>query len=51
MDLIDFDDSGVGYRLYDLAGALSQSLDSPDLSLRARALVHSKSRGLERRQK
>lgn len=39
LTLIDFDDSGVGYRLYDLAGALSQSLDSPDLSLRAQALV------------
>jgi Ser/Thr protein kinase RdoA (MazF antagonist) len=29
LSLIDFDDSGIGYRLYDLGTALSQNLDEP----------------------
>jgi Ser/Thr protein kinase RdoA (MazF antagonist) len=39
LTLIDFDDSGVGFRLYDLACALAQSLDDPDLPAYAAALV------------
>ncbi|WP_068116197.1 phosphotransferase enzyme family protein [Tropicimonas marinistellae] len=37
--LIDFDDSGWGYRGYDLGTALVQMLDSPNLSDRRSALV------------
>jgi Ser/Thr protein kinase RdoA (MazF antagonist) len=39
LTLIDFDDSGVGYRLYDLGAALSQSLEDPRLPQFAAALV------------
>lgn len=39
LTLIDFDDSGVGYRLYDLASALSQSIEDPRLQAFADALV------------
>ncbi len=39
LTLIDFDDSGVGYRLYDVATALSQSLNDPRLPDFATALV------------
>ena len=37
--LIDFDDSGFGFRLYDLGTALTQSLEEPHLPLLARSLV------------
>jgi len=37
--LIDFDDSGFGFRLYDLGTALTQSLEEPDLPVLARSLV------------
>lgn len=37
--LIDFDDCGIGYRLYDLATALAQSAGDPELPSRAEALV------------
>ena len=37
--LIDFDDCGFGFRLYDLATALSQSLDEPQLPGLAAALL------------
>lgn len=37
--LIDFDDSGYGFRLYDLGTALVQSLDEPHLPRLARALA------------
>lgn len=37
--LIDFDDSGFGFRLYDLASALTQSLEEPRLPLLVRSLV------------
>lgn len=37
--LIDFDDCGPGWRLYDLASALIQSWGDPLLPLQARALV------------
>jgi len=39
LTLIDFDDSGVGDRLYDLATALSQSLDDADLALQRQNLI------------
>ncbi len=39
LTLIDFDDSGPGYRLYELASALSQSLDDPRLPGFAAALA------------
>jgi Ser/Thr protein kinase RdoA (MazF antagonist) len=29
LSLIDFDDSGIGYRLYDLGTTMSQNLDEP----------------------
>jgi Ser/Thr protein kinase RdoA (MazF antagonist) len=38
--LIDFDDSGHGFRLYDLGTALVQSLEEPHLPALARALAH-----------
>lgn len=37
--LIDFDDSGYGFRLYDLGTALVQSLEEPHLPALARALA------------
>jgi Ser/Thr protein kinase RdoA (MazF antagonist) len=37
--LIDFDDSGFGFRLYDLGTALSQSLEEPQLARLAEALL------------
>ncbi|MCC6008841.1 MAG: phosphotransferase [Rhodobacteraceae bacterium] len=37
--LIDFDDCGPGFRLYDLATALSQSVGEPGLADRAEALL------------
>ena len=37
--LIDFDDSGFGFRLYDLGTALFQNLDEPNLACIAAALV------------
>jgi Ser/Thr protein kinase RdoA (MazF antagonist) len=37
--LIDFDDSGFGFRLYDLGTALSQNLDEPHLADIAEALI------------
>ncbi|QIE40925.1 phosphotransferase [Rhodobacteraceae bacterium SC52] len=37
--LIDFDDGGVGYRLYDLATALIQSCDSPNMPELAGSLM------------
>lgn len=37
--LIDFDDSGFGFRLYDLGTALSQNLEEPALSKIATGLV------------
>lgn len=37
--LIDFDDCGTGFRLYDLATALVQSVGEPDLPARAEALL------------
>ena len=37
--LIDFDDSGFGFRLYDLGTALSQNLDEPHLPQIADALI------------
>lgn len=37
--LIDFDDSGWGFRMYDLGTALVQSLEEPNLALLADALV------------
>lgn len=39
MTLIDFDDSGPGWRLYDLASALIQSWGDPAMGQQARALV------------
>ena len=39
LTLIDFDDSGFGYRLYDLGTALSQSLTEPHLAAIAAALI------------
>ena len=39
MSLIDFDDSGHGYRLYDLGTVLSQNLYEPALPDIARALI------------
>ncbi|MCR8724707.1 phosphotransferase enzyme family protein [Frigidibacter sp. ROC022] len=39
LTLIDFDDSGFGYRFYDLATALSQGSDDPGLAPVARALL------------
>lgn len=39
LTLIDFDDSGFGYRLYDLGTALSQSLMEPHLPEIAAALI------------
>lgn len=46
--LIDFDDSGHGYRLYDLGTALVPSLEDPGLPDAARALAegYGKARGL-----
>ena len=38
MALIDFDDSGYGFRLYDLGTAVVQSLEEPALPLLVRAL-------------
>jgi Ser/Thr protein kinase RdoA (MazF antagonist) len=37
--LVDFDDSGFGFRLYDLGTALSQSLEEPQLPRLADALL------------
>ncbi len=37
--LIDFDDCGFGFRLYDLGTALSQNLDEPHLAEIAEALI------------
>ncbi len=37
--LIDFDDSGIGYRMYDLVSALTQSLDDADHDDLASALM------------
>ncbi|GLS85990.1 homoserine kinase [Cypionkella aquatica] len=39
LSLIDFDDSGFGFRLYDLGTALSQNLHEPDYSQIRDALV------------
>ncbi len=39
LNLIDFDDSGYGYRLYDLGTALVQSLEEPNLPCMAEALL------------
>lgn len=39
LTLIDFDDCGIGFRLYDLGTALSQCLMEPHLAAIARALV------------
>ena len=39
LTLIDFDDCGTGFRLYDLGTALSQSLTEPHLAAIARALI------------
>lgn len=39
LNLIDFDDSGYGYRLYDLGTALVQSLEEPNLPFLAGALL------------
>lgn len=39
LNLIDFDDSGYGYRLYDLGTALVQSLEEPGLPGMALALL------------
>lgn len=39
LNLIDFDDSGYGYRLYDLGTALVQSLEEPNLPHMAEALL------------
>ena len=39
MTLIDFDDSGFGFRLYDLGTALSQNLDEPHAGVLREALV------------
>ena len=39
LTLIDFDDSGFGYRLYDLGTSLSQSLTEPHLAAIAAALI------------
>ncbi len=37
--LIDFDDSGIGFRNYDLATAIVQSLEEPNLALLAEGLL------------
>lgn len=37
--LIDFDDSGFGFRMYDLATAVVQSLEEPNLPLLAAGLL------------
>lgn len=39
LSLIDFDDCGIGYRLYDLATAVVQSLEEPNLPLFPPALI------------
>lgn len=39
LTLIDFDDSGFGFRLYDLGAALAQSAEDPDLPAYLAALV------------
>jgi Ser/Thr protein kinase RdoA (MazF antagonist) len=39
LSLIDFDDSGIGYRLYDLGTALSQNLDEPHYTDMRDALI------------
>lgn len=39
LTLIDFDDCGWGFRLYDLATAIVQSLEEPTLPTLARALI------------
>lgn len=39
LSLIDFDDSGFGFRLYDLGTALVQNLDEPHLPAIAAALI------------
>lgn len=39
LSLIDFDDSGIGYRLYDLGTALSQSLHEPAFENLRAALI------------
>lgn len=39
LTLIDFDDSGFGFRLYDLGTVLSQNLSEPHLPVIARALT------------
>lgn len=43
--LIDFDDSGFGFRLYDLGTALLQNLDEPNLACIAAALASGYRRG------
>ena len=37
--LIDFDDSGFGFRMYDLATAVVQSLEEPSLPLLVEGLI------------
>lgn len=39
LSLIDFDDSGIGYRLYDLGTALSQNLEEPHYPALRDALI------------
>jgi Ser/Thr protein kinase RdoA (MazF antagonist) len=39
LSLIDFDDSGIGYRLYDLGTALSQNLEEPHYTALRDALI------------
>jgi len=39
LTLIDFDDSGIGYRLYDLTTAVCQEADAPDLDRASAALL------------
>lgn len=39
LTLIDFDDSGIGYRLYDLGTALSQNLEEPHYTAMRDALI------------
>jgi Ser/Thr protein kinase RdoA (MazF antagonist) len=44
LSLIDFDDSGIGYRLYDLGTALSQNLEEPHFTDMRDALLDGYSR-------
>ncbi|MGL4319288.1 MAG: phosphotransferase enzyme family protein, partial [Paracoccaceae bacterium] len=39
LSLIDFDDSGIGYRLYDLGTVMSQNLDEPHYTALRDALI------------